>query len=100
MIRLLRSGLRPYRWQIVVVLVLVLIQVIANLYLPTLNADIINNGVVTGNTAYIVKVGGLMLGVTLLYVLAAIAAVYFGSKTSMGLGRDTRGSLLRRVQSF
>jgi len=99
-IRLLRSGLRPYRWQIVVVLVLVLIQVIANLYLPTLNADIINNGVVTGNTAYIVKVGGLMLGVTLLYVLAAIAAVYFGSKTSMGLGRDTRGSLFRRVQSF
>ena len=100
MIRLLRSGLRPYRWQIVVVLVLVLIQVIANLYLPTLNADIINNGVVTGNTAYIVKVGGLMLGVTLLYVLTAIAAVYFGSKTSMGLGRDTRGSLFRRVQSF
>ena len=100
MIRLLRSGLRSYRWQIIIVLVLVLIQVIANLYLPTLNADIINNGVVTGNTAYIVKVGGLMLGVTLLYVLAAIAAVYFGSKTSMGLGRDTRGSLFRRVQSF
>jgi len=99
-IRLLRSGLRSYRWQIIIVLVLVLIQVIANLYLPTLNADIINNGVVTGNTAYIVKVGGLMLGVTLLYVLAAIAAVYFGSKTSMGLGRDTRGSLFRRVQSF
>ena len=100
MIRLLRSGLRSYRWQIIIVLVLVLIQVIANLYLPTLNADIINNGVVTGNTAYIVKIGGLMLGVTLLYVLAAIAAVYFGSKTSMGLGRDTRGSLFRRVQSF
>ena len=100
MIRLLRSGLRSYRWQIIIVLVLVLIQVIANLYLPTLNADIINNGVVTGNTAYIVKVGGLMLGVTLLYVLAAITAVYFGSKTSMGLGRDTRGSLFRRVQSF
>jgi ATP-binding cassette subfamily B protein len=99
-IRLLRTGLRPYRWQIVLVLVLVLIQVIANLYLPTLNADIINNGVVTGNTAYIVKVGALMLGVTLIYVLAAIAAVYFGSMTSMALGRDTRGSLFRRVQGF
>jgi len=99
-IRLLRSGLRPYRLQIVIVLVLVLVQVIANLVLPTLNADIINNGVVTGDTAYILKVGGLMLGVTLIYALASIAAVYFGSTTSMALGRDTRGSLFRRVQSF
>jgi len=99
-IHLLRSGLRPYRLQIVIVLVLVLAQVIANLYLPTLNADIINNGVITGDTAYILKVGGLMLGITLIYVLAAIAAVYWGSKISMGLGRDTRGSLFRRVQSF
>jgi len=99
-IHLLRSGLRPYRLQIVIVLVLVLVQVIANLYLPTLNADIINNGVITGDTAYILKVGGLMLGITLIYVLAAIAAVYWGSKISMGLGRDTRGSLFRRVQSF
>ena len=100
MIRLLRSGLRPYRWQIAIVFVLVLVQVIANLYLPTLNADIINNGVVTGDTAYIIEVGALMLGVTVIYVLASIAAVYFGSKTSMALGRDTRGSLFRRVQSF
>jgi len=99
-IRLLRTGLRPYRLQIVIVLVLVLVQVIANLVLPTLNADIINNGVVTGDTAYILKVGGLMLGVTLIYALASIAAVYFGSTTSMALGRDTRGSLFRRVQSF
>jgi ATP-binding cassette, subfamily B, multidrug efflux pump len=99
-IRLLRAGLRPYRWQIVLVLVLVLVQVIANLYLPTLNADIINNGVVTGDTAYILRVGALMLGVTLIYALASIAAVYWGSKTSMALGRDTRGSLFRRVQRF
>ena len=81
-------------------LVLVLVQVIANLYLPTLNADIINNGVVTGDTAYILKVGAIMLGVTLIYVIASIAAVYWGSKTSMALGRDTRGSLFRRVQGF
>jgi ATP-binding cassette, subfamily B, multidrug efflux pump len=99
-IRLLRGGLRPYRWQLVVVLVLVLVPVIANLYLPTLNADIINNGVVTGDTAYILEVGALMLGVTLVYAVASIAAVYWGSKTSMALGRDTRGSLFRRVQSF
>ena len=62
MIRLLRTGLRPYRWLIVLVVVLVLVQVIANLYLPTLNADIINNGVVTGDTAYILQVGAVMLG--------------------------------------
>ncbi len=100
MIRLLRSGLRPYWRQIVLVMALVLVQVIANLYLPTLNADIINNGVITGDTAYIIKVGALMLGITLVYALASIAAVYWGSKTSMGLGRDTRGSLFRRVQRF
>ena len=100
MIRLLRSGLRPYGLQIAFVLVLVLVQVIANLYLPTLNADIINNGVVTGDTAYIIRAGALMLGVTLIYALASIAAVYWGSKVSMSLGRDMRGALFSRVQSF
>jgi ATP-binding cassette subfamily B multidrug efflux pump len=99
-IRLLRTGLRPYSWLIVVVVILTLAQVIANLYLPTLNADIINNGVVTGDTTYILQVGVVMLAVTLVSALAAIASVYFGSKTSMGLGRDTRGALFRRVQKF
>ena len=100
MIRLLRAGLRPYRWSIVLVVFLVLGQVIANLYLPTLNADIINNGVVKGDTTYILKVGGVMLGVTLVYVITAVAAVYLGSRTSMALGRDTRSALFRRVQGF
>ena len=100
MIRLLRTGLRPYGWLIVLVVILTLVQVIANLYLPTLNADIINNGVVTGDTTYILQVGGIMLAVTLVSALAAIASVYFGSKTSMSLGRDTRGALFRRVQKF
>jgi ATP-binding cassette subfamily B protein len=99
-IRLLRSGLRPYRRLIALVVVLVFVQVLTNLYLPTLNADIINNGVVKGDTAYIIEVGGIMLAVTLVSALAAIAAVYFGSKTSMALGRDTRGALFRRVQGF
>jgi len=99
-IRLLRTGLRPYAWIVVLITFLVLVQVIANLYLPTLNADIINNGVVTGDTGYILKTGAIMLGVTLIYVIAAITAVYFGSRTSMGLGRDVRGSLFRRVQKF
>ena len=100
MIRLLRTGLRPYSWLIVLVVILTLAQVIANLYLPTLNADIINNGVVKGDTTYIIQVGAVMLAVTLVSALAAIASVYFGSKTSMSLGRDTRGALFRRVQKF
>jgi ATP-binding cassette subfamily B multidrug efflux pump len=99
-IRLLRTGLRPYRWSIVLIVFLVLGQVIANLYLPTLNADIINNGVVTGDTTYILQVGAVMLGVTMIYVLTAVAAVYLGSRTSMALGRDTRSALFRRVQGF
>jgi len=99
-IALLRSGLRPYWRQIVVVLVLLLVQALANLYLPTLNADIINEGVVKGDTAYILRIGGLMLLVTLAYVVASIIAVYWGSKVSMGFGRDVRGALFRRVQSF
>jgi len=100
MIRLLRERLRPYWRQIVVVLVLLLVQAIANLYLPTLNADIINNGVLTGDTSYILRMGGLMLLVTLVFVIAAIVAVYWGSKVAMGFGRDVRGALFRRVESF
>jgi len=100
MIRLLRERLRPYWRRIVVVLALLLVQAIANLYLPTLNADIINNGVVTGDTAYILRTGGLMLGVTLVFVLAAVVAVYWGSKTAMAFGRDVRGALFRRVEGF
>ena len=100
MIRLLRSGLRPYWRQIMVVLVLLLVQAIANLYLPTLNADIINNGVVTGDTAYILKAGVVMLVVTLIFVIAAIVAVYWGSKVAMAFGRDVRGAMFRRVETF
>jgi ATP-binding cassette subfamily B protein len=100
LISLLRTSLRPYRRQIVLVLVFSLTQVLANLYLPTLNADIINNGVVTGDTAYILRVGALMLGVTLVFAVTAIATVYWGSRVSMGLGRDVRASLFRRVESF
>ena len=100
MIRLLRQRLRPYWRQIILVMVLLLVQAIANLYLPTLNADIINNGVVTGDTAYILKAGAVMLVVTLIFVIAAIIGVYWGSKVAMGFGRDVRGALFRRVESF
>jgi ATP-binding cassette subfamily B protein len=99
-IRLLKQRLRPYWRQLVLVLALLLVQAIANLYLPTLNADIINNGVVKGDTNYILLVGGIMLGVTLLFAVASIVAVYWGSKTAMAFGRDIRGALFRKVESF
>jgi ATP-binding cassette subfamily B protein len=99
-VRLLSTHLRPYRREIGLVIVLQLIQAIANLYLPTLNANIINNGVVTGNTAYIVHTGGLMLTVTLLMGVTAVIAVYWGAKVAMSLGRDVRASLFRRVETF
>ncbi len=93
-IRLLRERLRPYWRQIVVILVLLLVQAIANLYLPTLNADIINNGVITGDTAYILRTGAVMLAVTLVFVLAAIVGVYYGSRVAMGVRpRRARGAL-------
>lgn len=98
--RLLQLGLRPYRRQIGLIVALVLVQVIANLYLPTLNADIINNGVVKGDMTYILEIGAIMLGVTLIYVVTAVFSVYLGSRTSMALGRDTRSALFRRVQGF
>lgn len=98
--RLLGDLLRPYRRQILVVLVLLLVQAIANLYLPTLNADIINNGIAKGDTHYIVTIGGVMLLSTLLMGVAALVAVYFGARVAMAFGRDVRSRLFRRVQSF
>lgn len=100
MIALLRRWLRPYGRRIAVVLVLLLVQAIANLYLPTINADIINNGVVVGDTGHILRMGGVMLGVTVVFALTAVVAVYLGSRVAMGLGRDLRGALFRTVESF
>jgi ATP-binding cassette, subfamily B, multidrug efflux pump len=98
--RLLVDVLRPYRRPILLVFALLLVQSIANLYLPTLNADIINNGIATGDTHYIVTIGGVMLLFTLLMGVASVVAVYFGARTAMAFGRDVRGRLFRRVQSF
>ena len=100
MIKLLRTYLRPYRAQIAFVVVLLLAQALANLYLPTLNADIINNGVSTGDTDYIVSTGGFMLLVTLVLGIASIVSVYWGSKTAMAFGRDVRSAVFRRVEAF
>ena len=98
--RLLRRFLAPYRWQLVLIVVLVTIQAIANLYLPNLNADIINNGVVKGDIPYIVATGAFMLVVTFLLMICSIIGVYWGSKTAMGFGKDVRGAIFRRVLDF
>ncbi len=80
--------------------VLVLIQAIGNLYLPNLNADIINNGVAKGDLGYIWRTGAVMLGITLVLGVIAVAGVYWASLTSQGLGRDLRAVVFSRVQSF
>src|SRR6266540_1993216 len=100
MIRLLRTYLRPYAWPIFAVIALLLVQAIGNLYLPTLNGDIINEGVAKGDNDYIIRTGGFMLLVTLVLGVASILAVYWGAKTAMGFGRDVRSAIFRKVESF
>ena len=100
LIRLLRVYLRPYRKPLAFLLVLQLAQTLATLYLPTLNADIIDNGVVFHNTHYILTTGGVMLAITLAQILCAIGAVYFGAQAAMALGRDVRQAIFTRVLMF
>ena len=100
LIRLLRTYLRPYVREVAIVVVLVTIQSIANLYLPNLNADIINNGVAKGDIPYIWRTGGLMLAVTVGMGIISIFGVYWASKASMGVGRDLRSAVFGRVQNF
>jgi ATP-binding cassette, subfamily B, multidrug efflux pump len=100
LIRLLRDYLRPYRKPLSLVLLLQLAQTLATLYLPTLNADIIDRGVIFHNTHYILKTGGLMLAITLVQIGCAVTAVYFGAKVAMALGRDVRRGVFSRVQQF
>ena len=97
---LLRRHLAPYGGELRYVLFLQLVATIAALYLPTLNADIIDNGVVNGDTGYILRVGRVMLAASLVQVVATVAAVYFGSRAAMGLGRDLRAALFHRVGEF
>jgi len=97
---LIRRHLRPYLPHVAAVAVLQLATVLATLYLPSLNADIIDNGVATGDTDYIWRVGGLMLIVAMVQVITAIASVWFGARAAMGLGRDIRRSVYTRVDRF
>jgi ABC-type multidrug transport system fused ATPase/permease subunit len=98
--RLLRERLRPYTAQVAIVVTLLAIQSVGNLYLPNLNADIINNGVVKGNVRYIFRTGAVMLGITLVLGAVAIVAVYWASRVSMGVGADVRAGVYGRVQGF
>ncbi|CAM5482559.1 multidrug ABC transporter ATP-binding protein [Streptomyces canarius] len=100
LIRLLRTYLRPYKKPIALLVVLQFLQTCATLYLPTLNADIIDNGVVKGDTGYILSFGALMIGISLVQVVCNIGAVYYGARTASALGRDVRGAVFDRVQSF
>lgn len=98
--KLLVRYLRPHRRLLIAVVVFQLAQSIASLYLPTLNADIIDEGVAKGDTGYILGMGSLMLLITLLQIACSITAVYFGAKAAMGLGRDLRGAIFTRVGEF
>ena len=100
LVRLLRRHLRPYGRPLAAVVALQLVGTMASLYLPSLNADIIDNGIARGDTGYIMETGGWMLAVTLLQVVCSVAAVYFGARTGMGFGRDVRSALFHRVGEF
>ena len=100
LIRLLRTYLTPYRGELTGVVVLQFISTMAALYLPSLNADIIDNGVTKGDTGYILSTGGMMLMVTLTQILCSVGAVFFGARVAMGVGRDLRASVLHQVGTF
>ncbi len=100
LVRILRRYLKPYQREIAIVIVLQFVGTVAALTLPSLNADIIDNGVILGDTGYIVRIGGWMLAVSLVQVAATITAVYFGARTAMAFGRDVRSSFFHRVIEF
>jgi ATP-binding cassette subfamily B protein len=97
---LVRRFLSPYRGPLTVVVVLQFVGTVMALYLPSLNADIIDKGVITGDTGYIVRIGAVMLGVALVQICCSIGAVWFGARTAMGFGRDVRASIFHRVGTF
>ncbi len=100
LLRLLRAHLAPYKRPIALLVALQLLQTCATLYLPTLNADIIDQGVVKGDSGYILEFGAIMIAVSLVQVLCNIGAVYYGARTASALGRDVRAAVFERVQSF
>lgn len=100
LVTLIRRYSKPYLPQILAVIIFQLASTIATLYLPSLNAKIIDEGVSRGDTNYIWQTGALMLAVAIGQVVAAIAGVYFGSRVAMAMGRDLRRDVFRKVSSF
>ncbi|MDP9864812.1 MULTISPECIES: ABC transporter ATP-binding protein [Streptosporangium] len=98
--RLLRTYLRPYSSTLTAVVVLQIVGTMASLYLPSLNADIIDQGVATGDAGYILSAGGWMLFVSLIQIICSIAAVYYSARAAMGFGRDVRSAVFHRVGEF
>ncbi|MGK9273827.1 ABC transporter ATP-binding protein/permease [Williamsia muralis] len=98
--RLLRTYMGAYRRELSAVVILQFVATAAMLYLPTLNADIIDNGVAQGDTGYILRVGAVMVVVSLIQILGSIVSMYFGARASLGAGRDIRHDLLHRVDGF
>ncbi len=100
LLRLIRLYVAPYRRPLTFVVLLQFVGTMGALYLPSLNADIIDNGVVTGDTAYILRIGVVMLGVAFVQIVCSVGAVWFGAKTSMSFGRDVRAAIFHRVGTF
>jgi ATP-binding cassette subfamily B protein len=100
LIRTLRTFLAPYRGLLLLVIGLSLVGTLASLYLPSLNAAIIDEGVARGNTAFIWRTGGTMLAVSALQGICAATSVYFGAKAAMGFGRDLRAGIFGTVLAF
>src|ERR1700752_5210824 len=100
LLRLLRAQLRPYRRLLWLVVAFQTVQRIAALALPTINANIIDKGVLRGNQGYIRSEGGVMLGLTVVQITFAVLAVYYGARVAMGFGRDIRNALFHHVTSF
>ena len=98
--RLLSTVLARYKWLLWTVIAFQFVQAMAGLFLPTLNSDIINNGVVKNDVGYIWRMGGVMLAITLVQVVFSVAAVYVGSRVAMGFGRDVRKQLFHQVNTF
>lgn len=97
---LLRRYVAPYRWPVVIVMMLQTVSTLASLYLPTVNAAIIDDGVAKGDTTLIAELGGVMLAVTVLQALCATGVVYYGSRAGTGVGRDLRSAMFHRVITF
>jgi ATP-binding cassette, subfamily B, multidrug efflux pump len=100
LLALLRQYVRPYRRLVATVMTLQLVSTLASLYLPTVNATIIDDGIAKGDTTTIVQLGGVMFAVTALQVVCSVGAVYFGSRTGMGFGRDLRSAMFHQVTTF